>query len=79
MGEVVLSAKNISISFGQRQVLDKIDIEIKSGEVTALLGPMALEKARCSNCFVVKSRQIMKFTTLVNIRKNGQQAPWRST
>ncbi|MBN3494979.1 heme ABC transporter ATP-binding protein [Vibrio neptunius] len=45
MGEVVLSAKNISISFGQRQVLDKIDIEIKSGEVTALLGPNGAGKS----------------------------------
>tara|TARA_Y100001960_G_C14780447_1_gene886290 strand:+ start:114 stop:896 length:783 start_codon:yes stop_codon:yes gene_type:complete len=45
MKDIVLSGRNISIRFGQRTVLDDIDIDIHAGEVTALLGPNGAGKS----------------------------------
>ncbi|MBF4255169.1 heme ABC transporter ATP-binding protein [Vibrio anguillarum] len=40
-----IQASNISVKFGHRTILDKIDIEIFSGQVTALLGPNGAGKS----------------------------------
>jgi iron complex transport system ATP-binding protein len=45
MSEVVLSGKHISIQFGQRKILDNINIDIRAGEVTTLLGPNGAGKS----------------------------------
>lgn len=45
MKDIVLSGRNISIQFGQRTVLDAINIDIRAGEVTALLGPNGAGKS----------------------------------
>jgi len=39
MSSIALQAQGLSAQFGARTVLNEIDIEIRSGEVTALLGP----------------------------------------
>ncbi len=38
MGEIIVSMKNICKSFPGAKALDKVDFELKSGEVLALLG-----------------------------------------
>ena len=38
MGEIIVSMKNICKSFPGVKALDKVDFELKSGEVLALLG-----------------------------------------
>lgn len=45
MKDTVLTGRNISMRFGQRTVLDDIDIDIRAGEVTALLGPNGAGKS----------------------------------
>ncbi len=40
-----ISGKNISVRFGNRIILDNVDIELKSGEVTTLLGPNGAGKS----------------------------------
>ncbi|GAK16803.1 LOW QUALITY PROTEIN: ABC-type hemin transport system, ATPase component [Vibrio sp. JCM 19053] len=45
MNQIVLSGKNISMTYGNRVVLDDINIDIRAGEVTALLGPNGAGKS----------------------------------
>lgn len=45
MSKVVLSGKHISMKFGDRKVLDDINIDIRAGEVTTLLGPNGAGKS----------------------------------
>lgn len=51
--EVVLSVKNLTKSFGKLEVLKGINIDIKKGEVVAIIGPSGCGKStflRCLNC-----------------------------
>lgn len=43
--EIVLSAQQISMSYGQSKVLDNVSIDIRAGEVTTLLGPNGAGKS----------------------------------
>ncbi|RTZ18207.1 heme ABC transporter ATP-binding protein [Vibrio aquaticus] len=45
MSNVVLSAKNVSMYFGKRCVLDDVNVDIRAGEVTTLLGPNGAGKS----------------------------------
>ncbi|MDN3612518.1 heme ABC transporter ATP-binding protein [Vibrio ostreicida] len=45
MKKVVLSGRNLSMRFANQTVLDKLDIDIRAGEVTALLGPNGAGKS----------------------------------
>lgn len=47
MSSIALQAQGLSAHFGARTVLNEIDIEIRSGEVTALLGPNGAGKVPC--------------------------------
>ncbi len=48
MNDIVLSGRNISMRYGSRVVLDDISIDIRAGEVTALLSTlMARVRVRC--------------------------------
>ncbi len=51
--EIVLSVKNLTKNFGKLEVLKGIDIDIKKGEVVAIIGPSGCGKStflRCLNC-----------------------------
>jgi len=45
MHDTVLSAKHVSMTFGNRTVLEEINIELRAGEVTTLLGPNGAGKS----------------------------------
>ena len=45
----LLELKNISISFGQRKILDSISFKISSGEILGLLGPNGAGKSTIFN------------------------------
>ncbi|MDN3616485.1 heme ABC transporter ATP-binding protein [Vibrio gallaecicus] len=45
MPEPALSAKNMSIKFGSKTILDNISIDIHAGQVTTLLGPNGAGKS----------------------------------
>lgn len=53
MSETILSVKNLTKSFGDNQVLKGLNIEVKKGEVIAIIGPSGCGKStflRCLNC-----------------------------
>ena len=53
MSETILTVKKLEKSFGDKKVLNGIDIEIKKGEVIAVIGPSGCGKStflRCLNC-----------------------------
>ncbi len=43
--EHALSLKNISVQFGQRKLLDKVNLDVRAGELTILLGPNGTGKS----------------------------------
>lgn len=45
VGELPIYAKNVSKSFGQKKVLERVNVTIKRGERTALLGPNGVGKS----------------------------------
>lgn len=45
VGELPIYAKNVSKSFGQKKVLERVNLTIKRGERTALLGPNGVGKS----------------------------------
>lgn len=53
MSETILSVKNLQKSFGDNNVLNGIDIDIKKGEVVVIIGASGCGKStflRCVNC-----------------------------
>lgn len=49
MGEVVLSIRDVAVTFGERRVLDGINLDIRAGEVLALVGPNGAGKSTLIN------------------------------
>ena len=45
----LLELKNISMSFGQRKILDNISFKVSSGEILGLLGPNGAGKSTIFN------------------------------
>jgi len=48
----VASLKNITLSFGERKILDKINIDIYPGEILGLLGPNGVGKSTLFNLLI---------------------------
>ena len=49
---ILASFENVSISFGQRQILDNINFNINSGEIIGLLGPNGAGKSTIFNLLI---------------------------
>jgi iron complex transport system ATP-binding protein len=49
LGEVVLSIRDVAVAFGERRVLDGINLDIRAGEVLALVGPNGAGKSTLIN------------------------------
>ena len=47
MSETVISIKDLSKSFGDHEVLRKIDIDVHSGEVICIVAPQVRENQHC--------------------------------
>ena len=47
VGDVMLSLRDLKLSFDGNQVLDDIHLEVKKGEVITLVGPVAPGKPAC--------------------------------
>ena len=53
MSEMILDVKNIKKSFGDKEVLKGIDLQVQKGEVVVIIGPSGCGKStflRCLNC-----------------------------
>ena len=70
MGETVISIKDLSKSFGDHEVLRKIDIDIEAGEIICIVGSSGPESQRCCGVSINWSgRPPVKSFTM--IRKSG--------
>ena len=47
--KTLLELKNLSLSFGHRQILEKINFEINQGEILGMLGPNGVGKSTIFN------------------------------
>ncbi|MHB1877578.1 MAG: phosphate ABC transporter ATP-binding protein PstB [Streptosporangiaceae bacterium] len=50
-GEAALSARDLTLSFGQRAILTEVNVEIRRGAVTALIGPTGSGKTTLLRTF----------------------------
>ncbi len=48
--EPILDVKNLTMDFGGLRALDKVDIDIRQGEIVALIGPNGAGKTTFFNC-----------------------------
>jgi iron complex transport system ATP-binding protein len=48
-GATVLSIRDVSVEFGEKRVLDAVDLDIRAGEVLALVGPNGAGKSTLIN------------------------------
>ena len=60
MGETVISIKDLSKSFGNHEVLRKIDIDIEAGEIICIVGSSGSGKSTLLRC-------INKLLSLIHI------------
>jgi len=44
-GEVIISVKGLIVAFGKRRVMDRLDIDIKRGEILGFIGPSGSGKS----------------------------------
>lgn len=73
---IVLEGRNISKDFGGLRAVDGVNVEIRQGEIVALLGPNGSGKTSLFNCL----SGVLKLTSgsiWVNGKDVTRQAPWR--
>lgn len=70
MGETVISIKDLSKSFGNHEVLRKIDIDIEAGEIICIVGSSGSGKSTLLRCINKLERQTSG-KILYMIRKSG--------
>ena len=46
-GDVAISIRGVSMSYGARRVLDQVDLDVHRGETLVLLGEAVPARARC--------------------------------
>lgn len=64
MGETVISIKDLSKSFGNHEVLRKIDIDIEAGEIICIVGSSGSGKSTLLRCINKLERySLMSFCT----------------
>ncbi len=47
LGENIVEMKNLCFARGQRKIFDNLTINIRRGDVTAIMGPSGTGKTRC--------------------------------
>ena len=67
MSEAIITIKDLSKSFGDHQVLRKIDIEVHPGEVICIVGSSGSGKSTLLRCINKLERQ----TSGITARKSG--------
>lgn len=59
MDEAIISIQNLSKSFGEHEVLRKIDIDVKAGEIICIVGSSGSGKSTLLRCINKLERQTM--------------------
>lgn len=74
MGETIISIQNLSKSFGEHEVLRKIDIDVKTGEIICIVGSSGSGKSTLLRCINKLEHQ-----TLGKIMYHGKEVRdvWR--
>lgn len=74
MGETIISIQNLSKSFGEHEVLRKIDIDVKAGEIICIVGSSGSGKSTLLRCINKLEHQ-----TLGKIMYHGKEVRdvWR--
>lgn len=54
----VLTLKNVSVRYGEKNVLEKIDLELSGGEITAVIGPSGCGKSTLLHCMNGMIREV---------------------
>lgn len=66
MSESVISIKDLSKSFGDHEVLRKIDINVNAGEIICIVGSSDPVNLHCFDASISwKSRPLVKYFTII--------------
>ena len=72
MSETVISIKDLSKSFGDHEVLRKIDIDVHSGEVICIVGSSGSGKStllRCINKLEKQTSGMYKRISMITVQR----------
>jgi len=68
----IMSAKNVDVSYGKKQAIDNVSLDIPENQITALIGPSGCGKSTFLRCFNRMNDTISTCKTTGEIRFAGQ-------